>query len=117
MGENAEVLIDRWPTDYILYNRILRYFEESEKADVQYNNYKKKKGRNKGRRCDDKLIRPRGHGFYGPSLHKAENMLRTYDDSSSALQVLLLSGKRTLLLREIIIFPSLFTIEFLLFSF
>lgn len=94
MGENAELLIDRWPTDYILYNRILRYFEESEKADVQYNNYKKKKGRNKGRRCDVKLIRPRGHGFYGPSLHKAENMLRTYDDSSSALQVLLLSDGR-----------------------
>ncbi len=85
MGENAEVIIDRAPTNYVLYNRIIELFHDSEEADRMYRSYK---------RVDDRImIRPKGHGFYGPSLQKAKQMLTKYDDRTSALQLLILSGK------------------------
>jgi len=29
MGEDAQVVVDRWPTDYVLYNQIVKYFHDS----------------------------------------------------------------------------------------
>lgn len=85
MGEGAEVIVDRFPTDYVLYNKIVKFFYDSEEADMLYCQ--------KRRVNDAKLIRPRGHGCYGPSLAKAQELLSKYDDCASALQLLLLSGK------------------------
>ena len=85
MGEDAEVIIDRWPTDRVLYNRIVRYFHDSEEADILY---KKRKDIPKS------FIRARGHGYYGPSLKKAQEMLVRFDDASSPMQLLLLSDGR-----------------------
>ena len=85
MRENAQVIIDRWPTNYVLYNKIVEYFRDSENADVLYH---------KGKKIPKDFIRPRGHGCYGPSLHKASELLKNHDDSASALQILLLSDGR-----------------------
>lgn len=48
----------------------------------------------KRKRVRDGLIRPFGHGCYGPALAKAQAILAEYDDAASALQVLLLSDGR-----------------------
>ena len=86
MGDDAEVIIDRWPTTYTLYNEVVRYFHDAGVADIHYKN-------NNGRRIDHKVcIAPRGHGYYGPSLIKAQELLEKYDNCSSALQVVFLSG-------------------------
>jgi len=85
MGEGADVIIDRWPTDRVLYNRIVRYFHDSEEADILYH---------KRKDIPQSFIRPSGHGCYGPSLKKAQEMLVKYDDSSSPMQLLLLSDGR-----------------------
>ena len=85
MGEQAELIIDRQPTDYVLFNKIVDFFYESEEADIKYR---------QGKRVDDtKVIRPRGHGHYGPSLAKAQAILTQYNDGASALHLLLLSGE------------------------
>jgi Mg-chelatase subunit ChlD len=85
MGDDAEVLIDRYPTDNILYNLVIKYYHDSEKADILYQ---------KGTYVPKSLIRPAGHGCYGPSLNKAEDLFIKYDNSSAALQLLLLSDGR-----------------------
>ena len=85
MGEDAEVIIDRWPTDRVLYNRIVRYFHDSEEADILYH---------KRKDIPQSFIRARGHGYYGPSLKKAQEMLVRFDDASSPMQLLLLSDGR-----------------------
>ncbi len=84
MGEKAELIIDRHPTNTILYNRIVKLFWDSERADEAYS---------RGQRCIPGLIRPSGHGCYGPSLRKAEEMLDEFDegDAECALHILLLS--------------------------
>lgn len=85
MGENAKVLIDRYPTDKVLYNLVLRYYYDSEEADVLYQ---------QGTYVPNTLIRPAGHGCYGPSLRTAEELFIKHDNSSCALQLLLLSDGR-----------------------
>mmetsp|Transcript_4249 Transcript_4249/g.8134 ORF Transcript_4249/g.8134 Transcript_4249/m.8134 type:complete len:859 (-) Transcript_4249:146-2722(-) len=85
MGEDAKVLIDRYPTNNVLYNLILKYYRDSETADILYQ---------QGTRVPERLIRPAGHGCYAPSLNKAEDLFIKYDNSSSALQLLLLSDGR-----------------------
>ncbi len=86
MGEQAELIIDRHPTDYVLFNKIVDFFYDSEEADIKYCQRNEKVD-------DTKVIRPRGHGHYGPSLAKAQAILSKYDDCASALHLLLLSGK------------------------
>jgi uncharacterized protein YegL len=82
MGTQAKVLIDQWPTDVVLYNRIVKFFHDSEKADVSYTRQIK---------CNPNWIRPCGHGCYGPALALAEKVINKFDDSSSILQLLVLS--------------------------
>lgn len=82
MGNHAKVLIDKWPTDAVLYNRIVQFFFDSEKADVKYA---------RGEKCNPNWIRPYGHGCYGPALALAEKVIHDFDDSSSILQLLVLS--------------------------
>jgi hypothetical protein len=85
MGQDSTVLVDRYPTDYVLYNLILKYYYDSEQADILYK---------EGTQVPERLIRPAGHGFYRPSLIKAQELFTKYDNASSALQLLLLSDGR-----------------------
>lgn len=82
MGTRSKILIDRWPTNVVLYNRIVQLFRDSEKADEKYA---------RRERCNPDWIRPCGHGCYGPSLALAEKVINDVDDSSSILQLLILS--------------------------
>lgn len=82
MGTRSKILIDKWPTDVVLYNRIVQLFRDSEKADEKYA---------RRERCNPDWIRPCGHGCYGPSLALAEQVINDVDDSSSILQLLILS--------------------------
>uniref|UniRef100_A0A7S3V8N3 Alpha-type protein kinase domain-containing protein n=1 Tax=Chaetoceros debilis TaxID=122233 RepID=A0A7S3V8N3_9STRA len=113
MGEDAKVLVDRHPTNKLLFNRVVEYFHDSEEADREWHrNRGGKKGRNGKRQRGPRpnmrpgFVQPGGHGFYGPSLKKAEDLLEQYDDghAESALHVLLLSDGRpsdhTFILRD-----------------
>ncbi len=99
MGNNAELLLDRWPTTNVLYNKIVDLFEQSEEADKlwkqinpqQKKSYKSRKGRESDQRKLDRLVKPQGHGCYSPSLLLAEKLLEKNDNDSCALSLLLLS--------------------------
>jgi len=105
MGEKAELIIDRWPTSNVLYNKIVDLFHQSETANRLYHRIqdskkgsKKRKHHQMMKRGDSaklkKLVRPGGHGCYGPSLSLAEDILTKHDNESSALSLLLLSDGR-----------------------
>jgi hypothetical protein len=110
MGEKAEILIDRWPTNYVLYNKLVDLFHQSEEADQLWQKLQNSQRRERKRprhskkknvkfsqrdskRLND-LVRPQGHGCYGPSLLLAEELLEKNDNESSALSLLLLSDGR-----------------------
>eukprot|EP00957_Ditylum_brightwellii_P141263 10762662-Ditylum_brightwellii.AAC.1 len=69
MGQEAKILIEEAPTDWVLYNRIVRIYNE-------------------GR------VRACGHGCYRPSLDLAERILLKNDSSSCALLLMVLSDGR-----------------------
>ena len=109
MGDTAQLLIDRWPTNYTLYNRIVQLFHESEEADrlwqrlqdhnnPSYSFSRQRRHQDSKKKVQRKLnqleVRPLGHGCYGPSLTLAEQLLVKNDNESSALSLLLLSDGR-----------------------
>lgn len=91
MGEKAKLLIDRWPTSKVLFNKIVDLFYESERADQIWKNPKRMRH---DQAILKTLVRPFGHGCYGPSLLLAEKLLEKNDDESCALSLLLLSDGR-----------------------
>jgi len=106
MSDNAELLVDRWPTTYVLYNRLVELFMESEEAhkllwkkkNFQKHSKRAKKGykslTQKEQNRLQKLVRPVGHGFYEPSLNLSKELIENNDNESSALSLLLLSDGR-----------------------
>ncbi len=106
MGTKPELIIDKWPTNYILYNKIVDFFHQSEEADHLWqrmqrfknnrtNEYDHKHPQKRDiQRKLDNLVCPKGHGCYGPSLLLAEKLLEKNDNESSALSLLLLSDGR-----------------------
>ena len=91
MGEQAKLLIDRWPTSKVLFNKIVDLFYESEMADRIWKNHNRMR---RDKAILRTLVRPCGHGCYGPSLLLAEKLLEKNDDESCALSLLLLSDGR-----------------------
>lgn len=95
MGEKARILVDRCPTDYVLYNNLVHFFHDSELADREYCSWKHGNGKGRKRqRRDDAFVFPGGHGCYEPALKLAESTLQQYDNGSSALSLMVLSDGR-----------------------
>jgi Alpha-kinase family/von Willebrand factor type A domain len=66
MGEQPEVLFREVPSTWVLYNKILELYNQ-------------------------KKVRPAGHGYFLPSLNKAEELLTRNSNSSCAASLLFLS--------------------------
>ena len=108
MGETPQLLIDRYPTNKVLFNRVVDFFRQSEDADrlwkqlqhLQHNyNHNRHQRRcdelrNVQRKLDCLMVRAKGHGCYGPSLTLAEELLENNDNDSCALSLILLSDGR-----------------------
>jgi len=87
MSTSPTLLIDRWPTDYILYNAIVQHFNDSKIADPS----KHFGGREK---IPKGFIKPGGHGCYTPAMNLAQQLLESNDNSSCALNLMILSDGR-----------------------
>ena len=72
MGEEAKVIIDQQPTDWILFNKLADLFHGQSKEKVW----------------------PRGHGFFLPALNAAEKILSKNSYSSCALTLAILTDGR-----------------------
>ena len=85
MGESAKLLIDRFPTDKILFNIVVDLFRNAEQAARDYSC---------GVQIPKAVVHPHGHGHYLPALEMSKCHLKKYDNRSCPLQLLLLSDGR-----------------------
>lgn len=85
MGESAKLLIDRFPTNKILFNIVVDLFRNAEQAARDYSC---------GVQIPKAVVHPHGHGHYLPALEMSKCHLKKYDNRSCPLQLLLLSDGR-----------------------
>ncbi|KAL7573925.1 hypothetical protein ACA910_001937 [Epithemia clementina (nom. ined.)] len=72
LGESAEVIVETKPTSWILYNKVVELYQG-------FNNLQ---------------VRPEGHGYYIPSIKKAEEILTQNKSASCCLALCFISDGR-----------------------